>query len=85
MVGRLDWSDSSMEVCRGSEAELNSSITSTSTFESLGSPRRVHFSKRESYREDAFVVEQPPTDDDDDYYYEEPDTPLPLPHLRPDS
>ena len=43
MVGRYELKDSSVEVWRGSEAELNSSVTSVSTFESLESPSRVPF------------------------------------------
>ena len=41
MVGKLDLSDSSVEVWRGSEADLNTSSTSVSTFESEASPRKL--------------------------------------------
>ena len=41
MVGRINLSDSSVEVWGGSEADLYSSSTSISTFESEASPREL--------------------------------------------
>ena len=68
MVGRLNLSDSSVEVWRGSEASLNSSRTSVSTFNSEA--------------EEAFVVENQKEDESDDYD-EEKESPRVLPKLTP--
>ena len=62
MVGRLDLSDSSVEAWRGSEADLSS--TSASTFETLDSPKKVNFARKENDQEGASTVEQSPMDKD---------------------
>ena len=59
MVGRLNLSDSSVEVWRGSEADLNSTQESVSTFE--------------SDTEETFVVESHQKENSEDFY-EEPDS-----------
>ena len=64
MVGRLSLSDFSVEVWRGSEASLNSSRTSASTFN--------------CEPEEAFVVENQNEDESDDYY-EAPESPRVMP------
>ena len=66
MVGRLNLSDSSVEVWRGSEADLNSTRESVSTFE--------------SDTEEAFVVESHQKENSEDYY-EEPDSSREMPEL----
>ena len=66
MVGRLNLSDSSVEVWRGSEADLNSTQESVSTFE--------------SDTEEAFVVESHQKENSEDYY-EEPDSSREMPEL----
>ena len=66
MVGRLNLSDSSVKVWRGSEADLNSTQESVSTFE--------------SDTEEAFVVESHQNENSEDYY-EEPDSSREMPEL----
>ena len=66
MVGRLNLSDSSVEVWRGSEADLNSTQESVSTFE--------------SDTEEAFVVESHQKENSEDYY-EQPDSSREMPEL----
>ena len=66
MVGRLDLSNSSVEVWQGSEADLNSTPESVSTFE--------------SDTEEAFVVESRQKENSEDYY-EEPDSSREMPEL----
>ena len=66
MVGRLNLSNSSVEVWRGSEADLNSTQESVSTFE--------------SDTEEAFVVESHQKENSEDYY-EEPDSSREMPEL----
>ena len=66
MVGRLNLSDSSVEVWRGSEADLNSTQESVSTFE--------------SDTEGAFIVESHQKENSEDYY-EEPDSSREMPEL----
>ena len=68
MVGRLILSDSSVEVWRGSETDLDSSQTSISTFN--------------SEPEEEFIAEKQKEDESDDYY-EEPDSPRVMPKLTP--
>ena len=58
MVGRLNLSESSVEVWRGSEAELESTRDSISTFN--------------SDQKEALIVERQKESESDDYY-EEPD------------
>ena len=68
MVGRMDRSDLSVEVWRGSEAELILSSSSASTFESLDSSRRVNFAPVKSNEDEPFLVEQPSMDTDEEFY-----------------
>ena len=68
MVRRLNLSDSTVEVWRGSEADLESSQTSISLFN--------------SEPEEAFVVEREKESESDDYY-EEPDSSRDMPELTP--
>ena len=76
MVGALNISDSSIEVHRGSDAELNS------TFESECSPKRVKLTPLEK-KSRRVTFKLPPAnrsqrvnpDSDMDEYYEEPDSP----------
>ena len=66
MVGRLNLSDSSVEVWRKSEADRNSSHESVSTFG--------------SDTDEAFVVESHQKENSEDYY-EEPDSSREMPEL----
>ena len=68
MVGRLNLSDSSVEVWRGSEASLNSTQTWISTFN--------------SELDEAFIVANQKEDKSDDYY-EEADSLRVMPKLTP--
>ena len=76
MIGTLNISDSSIEVYRGSEAELNS------TYESECSPKRVRLTPPEKTSR-RVIFKLPLTnksqranpDSDSDEYYEEPDSP----------
>ena len=79
MVGRLNLSNSSVEVWAGSEADLSS--TSASTFETLDSPKKVNFAQKENDEKGAFRVEQSPMDTDEDYN-EETESPRQLPPLQ---
>ena len=86
MIGKLNLSDSYIEVLRGSEAELDLDISSfsASTFDSESSPRKLRTSQspKQDDEEEVFMVEnQPPMDSDEDYY-EEPDTSCSPPPLQ---
>ena len=54
MVGRLDLSDSSVEVKRGGEADFCS--TSVSTFETLSSLKKVNLAQKEYDEKSAFTM-----------------------------
>ena len=81
MVGRLDLSDSSTEVMRGSEADPNSSTLSISTFESDISPKKLKISPIKKPQHARVTFELDVTSEDD--YYEEADTPSPPPAIQP--
>ena len=66
LLGRLNLSDSPVEVWRGSEADFESTGESASTFE--------------SDQEEAFIVEKQGGTDSDDYF-EEPDSSREMPEL----
>ena len=66
IVGRLNLSDSSVEVWRGSEADLDSTQESASTFE--------------SDTEEAFLVKSHQKENSE-VYYEEPDSSREMPEL----
>ena len=80
-VGGMDLSDSSVEVCRGSDAELIFSSSSAFTFESLHAPKKS-FAPARNNEGDTFIVEQPPMDADE-VFYEESDSPRQLLPLQP--
>ena len=82
MVGRMDLSDSSVEIWRSNDVELNLSSSSALTIESLHSPRRVSFAPIRNNEGETFIVEQPPRDTDENFY-EEPDSPRQVPPLQP--
>ena len=65
MVGRLNLKDSSIEVFRGSDAELNS------TFESETSPKKIRLSPKKKV---TFNL-PPASNDSESDFYEEPDSP----------
>ena len=75
MVGKLDLSDSSTEVMRGSEADPNSSTFSISTFESDISPKKLKISPIKKSQHARVTFELDVNSEDD--YYEESDTPSP--------
>ena len=81
MVGRLDLSDSSTEVMRGSEADPNSSTFSISTFESDISPKKLEISPIKKSQHARVTFELDVNSEDD--YYEEADTPSPSPAVQP--
>ena len=81
IVGGMDLSDSSVEVWRGSDAELILSSSSASIFESLHAPKKC-FAPARNNEGDTFIVEQPPMDAEEDYY-EETDSPRQLLPLQP--
>ena len=65
MVGRLNLSDSSTEVFRGSDAEI------FSTFESESSPKKIRLSLKKKV---TFNL-PPASNDSESDFYEEPDSP----------
>ena len=81
MVGRLDLSDSSTGVMRGSEADPNSSTFSISAFESDISPKKLKISliKKPQHARVTFELDVISKDN----YYEEADTPSPPPAVQP--
>ena len=82
----LDLSGTSLEATKGSAEELMSSINelnlsniSASTFETIGSPRKITFGT--SSPGEVFTVEGQTAENSEESYYEEPDTPRQLPPL----
>ena len=74
-----------MEVWRGSEADLELSRDTVSTFESTDSPKwwGVNFTLEKADQGKVFLVEDQPEDDSGNYY-EEPDSPRGKHQLTPD-
>ena len=88
MVGRLDLSDSSVEVWRGSEADLKTSSTSVSTFESEASPRKLGAvmnpeNSAPNEKGEIFTVEGHEEEDSISRYFWEPDSPRTILSLQP--
>ena len=92
MVGRLDLSDSSEEVWNGSEADLNTSSTSVSTFESEASPRKLGVLSAQvispentapNEKGETFIVEGHEEESSKSRYFEEPDSLRAMPPLQP--
>ena len=81
MVGRLDLSDSSTEVMRGSEADPNSSTFSIFTFESDISPKKLKIGPIKESQHARVTIELDVNSEDD--YYEEADTPSPPSAVQP--
>ena len=87
VITTLDLSGSSLEATKGSAEELMSSINelnlsniSASTFETIGSPRKITFGT--SSPGEVFTVEGQAAEKSEESYYEEPDTPRQLPSLQ---
>ena len=80
MIRTLNLSDSSVEVWRGSEADLDLSTFSASTFESGCSPKKIKISpiKKQNARVTFALGNERDTDSENDYF-EEPETPRQLP------
>ena len=85
VVTTLDLSTSSLEATRGSANnqppyadELDLSNILASTFETIGSPRRITFTSPG----EVFSVEGQIDSNSESSYYEEPDTPRPPPQLQ---
>ena len=76
MVGTLNLSDSSVDVWRGSEADLESSTFSVYTFESDCSPKRIKVSpiKKKPDVKVTFMLQDDQETETEDEYYEEPYT-----------
>ena len=83
MVGTLKLSDSSVEVWRGSEADLDSSTFSASTFESGCSPKKIKIIliKKQNARVTFALGTDRHTESEEDYF-EEPQTHRQLPLLQ---
>ena len=88
VITTLDLSGSSLEATKGSAGEMMSSINdlnlsdiSASTFETIGSPRKITF--RAISPGEEFMVENQAATLSDESYFEEPDTPHQLPPLQP--
>ena len=87
VITTLDLTGSSLEAAKGSAEELISSINelnlsniSASTFETIGSPRKITFGT--SSPGEVFTVERQAAENSEESYYEEPDTPRQLPPLQ---
>ena len=85
VITTLDLSGSSLEATKGSAGEMMSSINdlnlsdiSASTFETIGSPRKITF--RAISPGEEFMVENQAATLSDESYFEEPDTPHEVPH-----
>ena len=87
VITTLDLSGSSLEATKGSAEELMSSINelnlsniSASTFDTIGSPRKIPFET--SSPGQVFTVEGQTAEKSEESYYEQPDTPRQLPSLQ---
>ena len=88
VITTLDLSEASLEATKGSAEEMMDSInslnlsgTSASTFETIGSPRKINLGTTSPG--EAFIVEGHNTETSEESYFEEPDTPRQLPPLQP--
>ena len=84
----LNLSEASLEATKGNAEEMMDSINSlnlsgisASTFETIGSPRKINFGTTSPG--EAFIVEGHSTETSEESYFEEPDTPRQLPPLQP--
>ena len=87
VITTLDLSGSSLEATKGSTEEMMSSVNdlnlsdiSASTFETIGTPKKITFSTASPGEE--FIVENQSAISSDESYFEEPDTPRQLPPLQ---
>ena len=88
VITTLDLSEASLEATKGSAEEMMDSINSlnlsgisASTFETIGSPRKINLGTTSPG--EAFIVEGHNTETSEESYFEEPDTPRQLPSLQP--
>ena len=88
VISTLDLSGSSLEATKGSTEEMMSSINdlnlsniSASTFETIGTPRKITFGTTSPG--EVFTVEEQDAETSKESYFEEPDTPRQLPPLQP--
>ena len=88
VITTLDLSEASLEATKGSAEEMMDSINSlnlsgisASTFETIGSPRKINLGTTSPG--EAFIVEGHKTETSEESYFEEPDTPRQLPPLQP--
>ena len=88
VITTLDLSEASLEATKGSAEEMMDSINSlnlsgisASTFETIGSPRKINLGTTSPG--EAFIVEGHNTETSEESYFEEPDTPRQLPPLQP--
>ena len=84
MVGTLNLSDSSVEVEKSSEADLDSSTLSASTFEPGCSPKKIKISpsKKKRNAKVTFKLGNDQDTESEDNYFEERETPRQLPPLQ---
>ena len=88
VITTLDLSEASLEATKGSAEEMMDSINSlnlsgisASTFETIGSPRKINLGTTSPG--EAFIVEGHNTGTSEESYFEEPNTPCQLPPLQP--
>ena len=86
VIGTLDLSEASLEATKGSTEEMTSSINSlnlsnisASTFETVGTPRKITYKNTSPGEE--FLVENQTGSSSFGSYFEEPDSPRKLPPL----
>ena len=88
VITTLDLSESSLEATKGSTEEMMSSINnlnlsniSASTFETIGTPRKITFGTTSPG--EVFTVEEQDAETSRECYFEEPETLRQLPPLQP--
>ena len=85
ILGTLNLSDSSVEVWRSSEADLDSSTLSASTFEIGCSPKKIKINpiKKKRNAKVTFKLGNDQDTESEDDYFEKPETPRQVPPLQP--